>query len=124
MIFRGFKYPFSLSGSAGRIAVESDYETYIKGLIYQVLLTRPGERVHRPEFGAGIRALLFAPLSEASASLAQASVYTALTEWLGGFIRVEDVRAEVTEPATLSITVVYLIRATDTRRFLNVEVTA
>ena len=51
------------------------------------------------------------------------AIYAALTEWLDAFIRTEDVRVEVVEPSTLEITVVYLIRATNERRFLNVEVT-
>ncbi len=103
--------------------MERNYERYVRGLIYQVLLTRPGERINRPEFGAGIRALVFAPLSEATATLAQTSIYTALKEWLDAFIQVEDVRVQVTEESTLTVVVVFLIRATNERRFLNVEVT-
>ncbi len=122
-MFNGLTYPLALSAAAGRVAVERDYERYVKGLIYQVLLTRPGERINRPEFGAGIRAMVFAPLSDASANLAQTSVLTALNEQLSAFISVEDVRVEVREPATLVVTVIYLIRATNERRFLNVEVT-
>jgi len=122
-MFQGFRHPVSISASAGRVAVERDYERYVKNLIYQVLLTRPGERINRPEFGAGLRTLVFAPLSDASAMLAQTSVYTALSEWLDAFIRIEDVRVAVAAPSTLEVTVVYLIRATNERRFLNVEVT-
>jgi uncharacterized protein len=122
-MFRGFKYPFQVSASSGRAAEERDYERYIKSLIYQVLLTRPGERINRPTFGAGLRALVFAPLSDANAAIAQASIYAALSEWLDDLIRTEDVRVKVIEPSTLEVTVVYLIRATHERRFLNVEVT-
>lgn len=122
-MFQGFRYPLAIAASAGRIAVEQDYERYVKGLIYQVLLCRPGERINRPEFGAGLRTLVFAPLSDANASIAQTHVYTALQQWLADFIQVEDVRVTVEEPATLAVTVVYLIRATNERRFLNVEVT-
>ena len=122
-MFSGLKYPISLSASAGRIAVEKDYERYVAALIYQVLMTRPGERINRPDFGSGIRSMVFAPLSDASANLAQTSVYTALQDQLDAFIVVEDVRVEVREPAALLVTVVFIIRATNERRFLNVEVT-
>lgn len=122
-MFQGFKYPFQIAAASGRAAEERDYERYVKSLIYQVLLTRPGERINRPRFGGGVRALVFAPLSDANAAMAQTAIYAALTEWLDAFIRTEDVRVEVVEPSTLEITVVYLIRATNERRFLNVEVT-
>ncbi|MEP0963574.1 MAG: GPW/gp25 family protein [Roseobacter sp.] len=122
-MFKGFAYPVSVSASAGRIAVERDYDRYIRGLIYQVLLTRPGERINRPEFGAGVRALIFAPLSEATATLAQTTIYNALGEWLDAFILVDDVRVSVSEQSTLDVKVVYLVRATNEQRFLNVEVT-
>jgi phage baseplate assembly protein W len=122
-MFQAFKYPFQIAAASGRAAVERDYEQYIKSLIYQVLLTRPGERINRPSFGGGVRALVFAPLSDANAALAQTAIYASLNEWLDAFIRIEDARVHVVPPSTLEITIVYLIRATNERRFLNVEVT-
>ena len=122
-MFQGFAYPFRISPASGRAAVERDYETYVKALIRQILLTRPGERIHRPRMGGGVRALVFAPLSDANAAIVQTGIYGTLTEWLNGFIRVEDVRVTVEPPSTLAITVVYLIRATNERQFLNLEVT-
>lgn len=122
-MFRGFRHPFQISAASGRVAEERDYEAYVRGLIRQVLMTRPGERVNRPTLGGGAPALVFAPLSDATAALAQTTIYAALTEWLDALIRTEDVRVRAVEPSTLEVTVVYLIRATNTRRFLNVEVT-
>lgn len=122
-MFRGFKYPFQIAAPSGRVAEERDYDRYVKSLIYQVLMTRPGERINRPGFGGGVRALVFAPLSDANAAMAQTAIYAALKEWLDAFIVTEDVRVAVAEPSTLEITVVYLVRGTNERRFLNVEVT-
>jgi hypothetical protein len=122
-MFQGFRHPFQISAASGRTAVERDYETYVKALIRQLLLVRPGERINRPRMGGGVRALVFAPLSDASAAMAQTTIYGALKEFLDAFIRTEDVRVEVQAPSTLVITVVYLIRATNERQFLNVEVT-
>jgi len=122
-MFQGFKYPFQITSPSGRVAVERDYERYIKSLIYQVLMTRPGERINRPRFGGGVRALVFAPLSDANAAITQTAIYGSLNEWLDALIRVDDVRVKVVEPSTLEITVVYLIRATNERRFLKMEVT-
>lgn len=122
-MFQGFRHPFQISPASGRAAVQRDYEAYIKALIRQLLLTRPGERINRPGFGGGVRSLVFAPLSDANAAIAQTAIYSTLNEWLDALIRTEDVRVEVRLPATLEITVIYLIRATNERRFLNLEVT-
>jgi phage baseplate assembly protein W len=122
-LFWGIHYPLAISGRSGRLRQETDYEAYVGQLIRQVLLTAPGERINRPEFGAGVRRLVFAPLSPATASLAQTTIYQALTAWLDALIRVEDVRAQTIEPGRLDITVTYLLRARGERRFLNVEVT-
>ena len=122
-LFQGIHYPLQIAGGSGRLRQETDYEAYIRQLIRQVLLTAPGERINRPEFGAGVRRLVFAPLSPATASLAQTTIYQALTTWLDALIRVEDVRARALLPGRLDITVTYLLRARGERRFLNFEVT-
>lgn len=120
--FHAIHHPLAIADVSGRLRQETDYDAYVRQLIRQVLLTAPGERINRPEFGAGVRRLVFAPLSTATASLAQTTVYQALDAWLGGLIRVEDVQVAVSEPGRLDITVTYILRARGERRFLNVEV--
>jgi phage baseplate assembly protein W len=122
-MFQGFRHPFQISTASGRVALERDYGAYVRGLIRQVLLTRPGERINRPRLGGGLAALVFAPLSDANAAIAQTAIHAALLEWLDAIIRVEDVRVEAVPPSTLEVTIVYLIRATNERTFLNLEVT-
>ena len=104
------------------MAPEEDYEEYIKQLIRQVLFTAQGERIHRPEFGAGVKRLVFAPNSPTTASLAQTLIFQALGTWLGTLIRTDDVRAEARDER-LDIEIVYTILARQERRFLNLEVT-
>jgi phage baseplate assembly protein W len=115
-------FPFAIDDRLGRLAQENDYEQYIRQLIRQVLFTAQGERINRPDFGAGVKRLVFAPNSPATASLAQTLIYQALTTWLGTLIRTDDVRAEANEEK-LNITIAYTILAKQERRFLNVEVT-
>ena len=121
--FTSIRYPIAIDGSLGRLAEERNYAAHVEQLIVQLLLTSPGERINRPEFGAGVRRLVFAPLSPATASLAQTAIYQALVTWLDSLIRVENVAAEVSSPGRLDITVTYILRARGERRFLNVEVT-
>jgi uncharacterized protein len=116
------RFPFAIDDRLGRLAQEPDYEQYIKLLIRQVLFTAQGERINRPDFGAGVKRLIFAPNSPATASLAQTLVYQALSTWLGTLIRTDDVRAEA-DNERLNITISYTILARQERRFLNLEVT-
>ena len=108
--------------AGGRAAEERDYERYIRQLIRQVLLTSPGERVNRPEFGAGVPRMVFAPKSPAVASLAQTFVYQALTRWLSTVIKVEAVSVSAEQDA-LQIEVRYLVIQRGETRVLNEEVT-
>ena len=118
---RHIRYPFWINGLSGRAAEEGDYGQYIRELIRQVLLTAKGERVCRPQFGAGIRRQVFAPLSNETAALTRTIVFEALNRWLGRFIRVDrvDVSADM---STLTITIEYLLIAHGEIRILNEEV--
>src|SRR5262245_19862085 len=116
------RFPFAINGRLGRLAQENDHEEYIKQLIRQVLFTAQGERINRPDFGARVKRLVFAPNSPATASLAQTLIFQALTTWLGTLIRTDDVRTEADEER-LNIAIAYTILAKQERRFLNVEVT-
>jgi hypothetical protein len=120
-LITAIRFPFAINDQFGRLAQENDYESYIKQLIRQVLLTAQGERINRPDFGAGVRRLVFTPNSPATASLAQTLIFQALTTWLGTLIRTDDVKAEA-DNERLNITIVYTILAKQERRFLNLEV--
>lgn len=119
--FHALRFPIAVDAQAGRLARETSYDTYIGQLIRQVLLTAQGERINRPDFGAGLRQMVMAPNGPATASLAQTLVYHALTTWLGTFIMVQEVKAEAVLE-TLKITVVYLVRARGEQRELVLEV--
>lgn len=115
-----FRYPFAVNAQAGRFQREPDYDAYIRQLIIQILFTAPGERINRPDFGAGVKRLIFAPNSPGTASLAQTAVYQGLSNWLGRYIQVHevDVRAEGEK---LLIRVEYTVLQTREKRFLNLE---
>jgi Bacteriophage baseplate protein W len=120
--FHALRFPIAVDASTGRFAREPDYDAYIRQLIRQVLLTAQGERINRPTFGAGLRHMVMAPNSPATASLAQTMVYQALTTWLGTLISTDSVTAAANNER-LDITVVYTVRARGERRELSLEVT-
>jgi phage baseplate assembly protein W len=100
-------FPYRLTGG-GRTA-EADLETHIRDLIEQTLFTNPGERVNRPNFGATLSQLAFAPNSPELATATQFLVQGALQQWLGDLIVVQQVSVSADE-ATLSVEVRYQLR--------------
>lgn len=101
-------FPFRIDGR-GRSA-ETAEDDHIRDLIFQVLFTNPGERVNRPDFGCGIKQLVFMPNSNALATATQFLVQGSLQRWLDGVIQVESVDVEAAE-AELRVTVVYSKRS-------------
>jgi uncharacterized protein len=97
-------YPFH-ADDRRRTAGTSE-EDHVRDLIEQVLFTNPGERVNRPDFGAGLDQLVFGPNGPEIASTVQALAQGALQQWLAGLLRVESV-AVTSDEGTLQITVRY-----------------
>jgi uncharacterized protein len=105
--------PFRIAGS-GRTAT-TDEDDHVRDMIYEVLFTSPGERVNRPDFGCGLKALVFAPASEAVTAATQLLVRSSLQKWLEVEIEVEGVEVEAVE-SEIRVTVAYRRRATGDRR--------
>ena len=61
-----YAFPFRIDPVSGQ-APQAAYAAHVDQMIRQVLLTAPGERVDLPEFGCGLRQLLFAPNSDRAA---------------------------------------------------------
>ena len=79
---------------------------HLRQLIEQVLFTNPGERVMRPDFGAGVSRLVFDAASPEAAATAGFMIRAALQQALGQRILVEDVHASA-EEATLMVSVIF-----------------
>jgi phage baseplate assembly protein W len=119
---RALHHPVQDDPGGQQLRVESDYESYVAQLIKQVLLTNPGERIHRPEFGAGVRRLVHSPINTATASLAQSMIYNALSETLSDIVRIDEVMVQNAD-TRLEIGVVYTLYSRMQQRRLNLEVT-
>jgi phage baseplate assembly protein W len=85
-----YAFPFQID-QGSRQAGQSTYEAHVSQMIRQVLLTSPGERADLPDFGCGLRALLFAPNSEALVASVRMMVQQALQRWLSEHITVQSV---------------------------------
>lgn len=103
------QYPFGFDGH-GRTALADD-ACHIEEMVEQLLLTSPGERVNRPDFGVALKRLCFEGNSPEVAAAVQFTIQAALQRWLGDLIDVRVVET-VSEDSLLQITVVYIIRQT------------
>ncbi len=91
------------------------YEEDIRQAIRIILGTNPGERIMRPDFGAGLNTFVFEPVNTTTMALVKTRVQEALVDWEPR-IDVEEVKV-TTDPAErnkLLIEVIYRVRATNT----------
>jgi uncharacterized protein len=123
---RDFAFPFRIDGASRQGAEAPSYEAHVEQMIRQVLFTSPGERVNLPDFGCGLRRLLFAPNAEPLAARTKIMVFQALTRWLGAYIEVRsvDVRGgeEPVNENQLLVRIEYVLRETRTLKGLEVAV--
>lgn len=119
--YTGISYPFAINAGQGQLAQERDYDEHVKQLIMQVLLTAPGERINRPEFGCGVKRLVFSPGGEVAATLAQTTIFQSLDRWLGSVIKVREVSVQARDEV-LDIRVGYAVIARGTNEYLNLTV--
>ncbi len=120
---KGILNPLAIDEGAGTLAVERSYPEYVDQLVKQVLLTAPGERVNLPDFGCGLRRMLFAPTSMATAQLLEVMIFESLTKWLGEILRVDSIKVKSVD-STLVVDLVYMIFVRGEKRYLTLEVTA
>ncbi len=115
-----YAFPFAIDPESGQ-AQQVRYERHVAQLVKQVLLTGPGERADLPEFGCGLRALIFAGNSQTVAATVQMLVHDALTRWLADHLDVQtvDVTFEETE---IVVRVVYALVATSQDQSVELRV--
>jgi uncharacterized protein len=94
---------------------EDDDDAHVRDMIEQLLLTVPGERVNRPDFGCGLRQYVFAPNGPQLDAALQMVVRTALQRWLGDVLTVQGLDV-VSEDAALSVIIDYVVLATGATR--------
>lgn len=107
---RGWAFPVGVDGD--RIATVA-YDEDVRQAILIILGTDPGERVMRPDFGAGLNAFVFEPLTPATLEALRQRVRDALVDWEPR-IDVESVTAApVPAEGKVLLDVAYRVRATN-----------
>ena len=125
--FLGVGWAFPVSVSAGRIATAA-YDEDIRQAIRIIIGTNPGERVMRPDFGAGLNQFLFEPVNTTTMATLQRQVQAALVDWEPRIdVNTVTVSADWPPDATvpdstdrdvLFIQVAYTVRATNSNQNL------
>lgn len=103
----GIGFPFGIN-EVGQVGTLTSDEN-IRAKILQVLLTSPGERVMRPEFGCGLRDLVFDPNNDVLAATTEFTATKALQQWLVDDIIVQSVDVS-NEDGRLEVEVSYTRR--------------
>lgn len=109
---QGWNFPIQTAAD-GEVAM-SRHEEDIRQAIRIILGTNQGERVMRPEFGAGLQAMVFQPVNTTTMSLVRHRVEEALVRWEP---RIDNITVKVTaepEQGRLAIDISYRTRATNT----------
>jgi hypothetical protein len=99
-------------GPRGRTAV-TDEGDHVQDMIMQVLITSPGERVNRPDFGCGLLKMVFEPSSPEIANALELTIQGALQRWLGDVIEPGSILV-TSDDSRLHVAVSYRIRGTGT----------
>lgn len=91
------------------------YEQDVHEAIWIILSTDWGERMMRPDFGAGLRSFVFGPLSQTTLQQVQTRVQESLIKWEPR-ISVEQVKVTIdpNSQGTLLIAITYMVRVTNT----------
>jgi phage baseplate assembly protein W len=97
----------------GEVAA-AEAEEDVRQAVRLILETNRGERVMRPDFGAGLRALAFEPLSTATIALARHRVEDALVRWEPRIDQVSVTATADPPRGVLVLDVRYRVRATNT----------
>jgi uncharacterized protein len=117
-----YAFPFQIDAASQQTA-QAGYPAHVDQMVRQLLLTSPGERANRPQFGCGLRSLVFAPNSDALAATVKLRVIQGLSQWLAGVVTVTDVTVGGSaDPGTLEVTVTYTLVETQATQAVTVTV--
>ena len=110
----GWAFPV-LPNTKSQDVAQAEYEEDIRQSIRIILETTPGERVMRPDFGSGLKAMLFEPANYTTLALVKQRVEQALVLWEPR-IDVREVKVTINGAMRnrIDIDIGYEVRSTNT----------
>lgn len=116
---RHLAFPFRI-GPDGRTATPADLPSHVRDELLQLLLTNSGERLFLPEFGGGLRRLVFEPLEESLAGVTKARLTQAINRWLGHRVTLENLTV-TTSGAQFEVEIRYRLAGGQDTRLLKFQ---
>lgn len=116
---RHLAFPFRI-GDDGRTRSPENLDEHVKQELIQLLLTNPGEREMLPDFGGGMRRLIFENNSDVTAGVAKATITQAVSHWLNERVELTALEVE-NDDAILRVGVQYRVRASGEEKALRFE---
>jgi len=112
-------FPFHIAND-GKTAQVATVEQHIEEELIQLILTNIGERAFLPEFGAGVRRLVFKGVDETTNAMSKALISQSISKWLGQRIILQNLTVDF-QTETIQITIQYRIAGTEDPRVLTFQ---
>lgn len=112
-------FPFRI-GKDGRSAQVDTLGAHVRDELIQLILTNLGERAFLPDFGGGVRRLVFEGISDTTAGMTKATLTQAISRWLGHRIVLEELLVTA-ENETIDIEIRYRIQGTEDSRIMKFQ---
>jgi len=116
---RHLSFPFRI-GDDGRTAQVSSKERHVRDELIQLILTNKGERAFLPEFGGGVRRLVFENADPTTEGITKATLTQAISRWLGHRIILEALEVSV-ENETIEVDLKYRVAGTENSRTMRFQ---
>lgn len=109
-------------GADGRVAF-SEGERNVRESIRLILMTEPGERLMRPDFGGGLGRFLFEPNTPATHQAIRVHIQKVLARWEPRVaLESVEVVAQDDDPRAALVTLTYRLVATQARERVSLSV--
>lgn len=116
---RHLSFPFHI-GDNGKTAQVGTIENHVRQELIQLLLTNPGERICQPEFGSGLRRMLFENIDPTATGMTKAILTQSLTRWLGNRIILDNLAVSF-ENEKVEIEIQYRIAGMEESRIMKFQ---
>jgi len=112
-------FPFRI-GNNGRAVQVATLEEHVRDELVQLILTNPAERPFLPEFGGGVRRLVFENIDETTGAMVKALLTRSISRWIGNRVVLEDLTVLI-ENETIAVDLKYRIAGTDDVRVIKFQ---
>jgi len=109
-------FPFHI-GADGSAAQVATLEDHVRDELVQLILTNPAERLFLPEFGGGVRRLVFENIQDTTGAMVKATLTRAVSRWLSNRVVLQELVVEI-QNEKIEIQLKYRIAGTEDSRVL------